>query len=77
MGKLKAKKNLQTEKEILFEGSCAYAIRKEESYEIVVFSSNYTTHLAAGQALTTQQAERVCGRLNAYPQKTRAMHGLL
>lgn len=63
---------------ILWEGSCAYAVRqRDDRYEIRVFSSNSVTHVVAGEVATGDRAESICRRLNAYPSNTRRFHGLL
>lgn len=65
------------EETILWEGPCAYVIKTRECFEIIVYSSNCVTHKPAGKTDDAAQAERVCGRLNAYPRQTRQAHGLL
>ena len=62
---------------ILWEGSCAYAVREGSRYEIRVFSSNAVQHVVAGETDDGARAESVCRRLNAYPRQTRQFHGLL
>ena len=61
---------------ILFEGPCAYVRVSLHGYEIVVHSTNNTTHVIAGHVKDEAKAERICRRLNAYPQQARNFHGL-
>lgn len=68
---------MQREPGILWEGACAYVVRKGTQYEIVVHSSNHTTHKLAGVTEHADRAESVCRRLNAYPRQTRHAFGLL
>ena len=69
---------MQKEPKILFEGTCSYAVEKTPScFHIVVFSSNNVEHVKAGEVTSAINAERVCKRLNAYPDNTRKHYGLL
>lgn len=70
---------MMTEREpiILWSGECAYAVRTNETYEIVVHSTNYVEHVTAGIVDDGARAESICRRLNAYPRQTRHFHGLL
>lgn len=61
----------------LWEGSCAYAVRlAADKYEIIVFSSNHTTHKVYGEQHQGDLAEQTVRRLNAYPKQTRHYMGL-
>lgn len=56
------------EPEILFDGACAYAVRTKEGFRIFVSLGTHSSPV--GDAKTIEQAERVCRRLNAYPERT-------
>ncbi len=70
-------KQVKDETVILWEGPCAYVVNVRERYEIVVYSTNCTTHKPAGTTDDAARAESVCRRLNAYPRQTRQAYGLL
>lgn len=61
----------------LWEGSCAYAVKVADGYEIIVFSTNCVRHVVASVAATGDRAESVTRRLNSYPKQTRYSVGLL
>lgn len=61
----------------LFEGPCAYAVKAASGYDVIVYSSNAVQHVFAGTVPDVGRAERVCRRLNMYPAKSRAAHGVL
>lgn len=62
---------------ILFEGPCAYAVQRGDSYDLRVHSTNAVTHLSAGTAASLTSAERTCNGLNRHPEQTRRAYGLL
>lgn len=66
------------EPNILWEGACAYVVRKNDSsYDIMIHSSDHVTHILGGNVNTGDRAEQICRRLNAYPNNTRKSYGLL
>jgi len=61
----------------LWEGPCAYAARTETGYDIIVYSTNCVQHHSVGEVASSDRAEQITRRLNAYPRQTRSAFNLL